>query len=456
MMEGFQKTEIGYFPDNWKIGRIEDYFEIQQGKSVSKANRIGNNQKPFLRTSNLLWGKVILDELDFLHFSDEEEIRYQLHYNDLLVCEGGDIGRTAIWKSELVGCYYQNHLHRLRSTNSNIIPEFVLFWMQYAFLYAKLYYGRANITTIPNLSKSRLSEFEIPVPPLSEQRKIAYLLSTVQKAIEQQDKLIRTTTELKKALMQKLFTEGIYGEKQKQTEIGLVPESWDVVELGEVCEKPQYGFTDSASKEGNVKFLRITDITEFGVIWEDVPFCNCPDYKKYELKNGDIVFARIGATTGKSYLINNPPKSIYASYLIRVRCENKILPNFLIYYFETERYWRQIDSTKGNNLKGGVNSSILSKLLTPKPTLIEQKKITEILYPFDKKMQFCLKKKQILTSLFKTLLHELMTGQRRINDIEFGEGSSSDLFFCNSDGFLGTDFCNNDRFLDTDFCRHKK
>ena len=107
-----------------------------------------------------------------------------------------------------------------------------------------------------------------------------------------------------------------------------MPESWDVVNLIDVCEKLQYGFTDSASKEGNAQFLRITDITEFGVKWNEVPYCNCPDYKKYELKNGDNVFARIGATTGKSYLIKNPSKSVYASYLIRVRCRDEILPEF--------------------------------------------------------------------------------------------------------------------------------
>jgi type I restriction enzyme, S subunit len=421
MSKKFQTTEIGIIPTDWDFGRIDSYFDIQQGKSVSKANRVGGNQKPFLRTSNLLWGKITLEELDYLHFSKEEEEKYKLQLNDLFVCEGGDIGRTAIWKNEMEGVFYQNHLHRVRAKVEDIDPEFILNWMKYAFLYGRVYFGRGNITTIPNLSKSRLAEFIIPKPSLPEQRKIAYVLSTVQKAIEQQDKLIKATTELKKALMQKLFTEGTKGEKQKQTEIGLVPESWEVVELADVCEKPQYGFTDSASSIGNAKFLRITDITEFGVNWDNVPYCNCSDYKKYELNNGDIVFARIGATTGKSYLITNPPKSVYASYLIRVRCKKEILPVFLIYYFASEQYWKQIDSTKGNNLKGGVNGSILSKLIIPKPSINEQKKIADVFQVLDNKMTFYIKKKQTLTDLFKTLLQELMTGTRRVHEVGFEE-----------------------------------
>ena len=101
MMEVLKNTDIGYIPADWEYGRIDDFFTIQQGKSVSKANRIGDNQKPFLRTSNLLWGKVILKELDYLHFTPEEESKYKLQYNDLLVCEGGDISEFTIPKPPL-------------------------------------------------------------------------------------------------------------------------------------------------------------------------------------------------------------------------------------------------------------------------------------------------------------------------------------------------------------------
>ncbi len=80
-----------------------------------------------------------------------------------------------------------------------------------------------------------MNGLEIPLPPLPEQKKIAHILSTVQRAIEAQERIIQTTTELKKALMHKLFTEGLRNEPQKQTEIGLVPESWEVVELGSIA-----------------------------------------------------------------------------------------------------------------------------------------------------------------------------------------------------------------------------
>jgi restriction endonuclease S subunit len=195
------------------------------------------------------------------------------------------------------------------------------------------------------------------------------VLTTVQTAIEQQARLITLTRELKRALMRKLFTEGIPRPHRSQrpvrsveTEIGLVPESWEVVELEQVSEKPQYGFTESAQDKGTAQFLRITDIQDFGVNWANVPFCECPEnlIEKYLLKNGDLVFARIGATTGKSFVINNPPKAVFASYLIRVRPHSEKLDSvFLGFYCQTKQYWQQIDAHKGSNLKGGVNSGIL-------------------------------------------------------------------------------------------------
>lgn len=461
MKEGMKHSEIGLIPKEWNTLKFGELFEIVKSHSFSR-NKL-TSEETATKIQNIHYGdihsKFTNHHLDFEMVSVPyiiDEFLTAAHNQflkdgDILIADVSedliDIGKCIELKNignrKVIG-----GLHSIvaRDKSKKIEKGFGA----YIFKHHEVMKELRSIATgmsVYGISKGNLNKLFIPVPPLPEQRKIAYILSTVQKAIEQQDKLIRHTTELKKALMQKLFTVGItdYDDdtehtdkkqkksvksfnprqsvmqtrKQKQTEIGLVPESWEVVELGDVCEKPQYGFTDSASLSGNAKFLRITDITEYGVQWNDVPFCNCNDVSKYELKDGDIVFARIGATTGKSYLINNPPKSVYASYLIRVRCKKEISPDFLIYYFASEQYWKQIDSTKGNNLKGGVNGSILSKLFIPKPCIAEQNHIAKTFKTLDLKIAFNIKKKQTLTALFKTLLHELMSGQRRLHEIEF-------------------------------------
>jgi type I restriction enzyme S subunit len=196
-----------------------------------------------------------------------------------------------------------------------------------------------------------------------------------------------------------------------ETEIGTIAPGWKVAPLNEVCEPPQYGYTASAEEKGNVRFLRITDITDSGVKWPTVPFCECPPelLDKYRLASGDIVFARIGATTGKSYLIMNPPPSVFASYLIRVRAKPTLDPAFLSQFFRSAAYWRQIDAQKNANLKKGVSGSLLRALLLPVPSLPEQRKIAAVLGL----VQWAIEQQERLialtTELKKALMHKLFT-----------------------------------------------
>lgn len=229
-------TELGVFPTDWRVDRFDSIFDVQQGKQVSKGNRVGKNQRPFLRTKNVSWNGLDLADLDEMHFSEADESRLALKPDDLLICEGGDIGRTTIWRGVIADCYYQNHLHRARIRDPKAADaQFVLFWLWYAFEFGHLYFGRGNVTTIPNLSQSKLRELPLVIPPLAEQRKIAGVLGLVQRAMEQQERLIALTTELKKALLHQLFTQGLRGEPQKQTEIGPVSQSWEVVKLQDIC-----------------------------------------------------------------------------------------------------------------------------------------------------------------------------------------------------------------------------
>ena len=160
------------------------------------------------------------------------------------------------------------------------------------------------------------------------------------------------------------------------------PAHWKAVRLGDYIFKPEYGYTASATHDSiGAKFLRITDIQDNCVSWPDVPYCECDDQtrKKYLLVPGDIVIARIGATTGKAFLLNDCPESIFASYLIRVKTKPSLLSTFLSIYFRTENYWRQIHQNKGGRLKGGVNIPILQNLRIPLPPLPEQRAIAHVL-----------------------------------------------------------------------------
>ena len=159
-------------------------------------------------------------------------------------------------------------------------------------------------------------------------------------------------------------------------------EGWTVKEL-KTMSKIMYGHTAKSSNEiKGPKYLRITDIQNDNVDWNNVP--SCPpledDYQKYKLGFGDIVFARTGATTGKSFLVKKCPESVFASYLVRVQSDqNEIYPDFLYMFFQSSAYWAVIESGISGSAQGGFNAKKLGTIPIPIPPLSEQKQIVAIL-----------------------------------------------------------------------------
>lgn len=159
--------------------------------------------------------------------------------------------------------------------------------------------------------------------------------------------------------------------------------SWPIVNLGDVCQKVDYGLTASAAERiDGPRFLRITDMQDDTVDWDTVPSCECSEreYDQNKLAVGDIVFARTGATTGKSFLIRHLSKpAVFASYLIRVRPSQSLDPIYLSYFLKSSMYWHQISTMASGAAQPGVNSSKLKELSLPLPPLPEQKRIAAIL-----------------------------------------------------------------------------
>lgn len=277
-------------------------------------------------------------------------------------------------------------------------------------------YAIRNTTGVnhPRTSWTALKQFEFLLPSLSEQRAIAKVLNGIQGAKETRQTELRLERERKNALLDFLFTYGTRNENLRQTEIGEIPKNWEVIKLGRHCKKPEYGYTASATNVNtDVKFLRITDVQNGNVNWQTVPFCECSEtnIRKYLLESHDLVFARIGATTGKSFLIRNCPKTVFASYLIRVRTKDSLSPDYLNYFCQTDSYWRQVNQVKGGKLKGGVNIPTLQNLKLPLPSLKEQVEIAKVLEACDKKLSALEDEINLLNEFFKAMLEMLMSGE---------------------------------------------
>jgi type I restriction enzyme S subunit len=419
------EATIGRLPKSWKTIHLNDVnaFSFESGLWTGKTAPFINAQ--VLRNTNFNNDGTI-DYSDIASLQVEERLipRKQLLPGDILIERSGGgpkqpVGRVVFFPGQKGTFSFSNFTSRLRVLDrQNIDPLFVLYSLLLFHRNGGTLRMQENTTGIRNLKFEIYKQLELPKPPLAEQRAIAAVLSKIQDEAETQRKIVAQLRELKAATMAKLFREGLNGEKLKKTEIGEMPGSWNTARLGAWCEKPRYGYTESATtRPVGPRFLRITDIRESGVDWDDVPYCRCPSTYLHDLRliPGDIVIARIGATTGKSFLVQSCPNAVFASYLIRLRVKAGLDSGYLSFFLQSEFYWKQIDAAKGNNLKGGVNAPILSELVLPLPLIEEQQQIAHVLAKLDGHISTHEKYQTEINSFFSSTLQLLMAGRIRVS-----------------------------------------
>ena len=292
-----------------------------------------------------------------------------------------------------------------------------------------LFYAMLTLN-IPSRGYNRhyklLREKKLPLPPLSEQRKIVRVLDKIQQAIELQDRIIEQAKNLKKSLMQKLFTEGLYDEEQKETEIGLIPKSWVVVRLGddEILKETQYGLSVRGKKEGKYPILRMNNLVNGLISINDLQFVDLDEktFRKFKLEKGEILFNRTNSfeLVGKTSIFHLGGDFVFASYLIRLRLNSEIIdPFFFNFYFNWDMTQLRLKGLASRGVsQANISATKLKSFLIPLPPLEEQKQIAHILSVVDEKIEVEQKRKQVLKELFKTMLHRLMSGEIRLKEGE--------------------------------------
>jgi len=263
-------------------------------------------------------------------------------------------------------------------------------------------------------------------PP--EQKKIAAVLFKIQRAIETQEKIIQSLSDLKKSTMQHLFTHGLRGEKTKMTEIGEIPKSWEVYPLSELREFLQYGTSKRCTLDRKgVPVLRIPNIVGGNIDTQELKYADLPSAERERLflQDGDILFVR---TNGQKILVGrtavytgNPSPALFASYLIRARLQLKLIrPDFLQYYTGTASGESHLSgrATPAADGKFNINTRTIDSVLVPVPDLREQDKIVRTIDLVGRKLVVHESKKSAFQDLFKTTLNKLMTGDIRVGNLD--------------------------------------
>ena len=186
--------------------KIKECYEIQLGKMSSEKARLGENHKTYIKNNNVLWGRFDFSQLPQMSFDEREVQKYTLRQGDLLVCEGGEIGRAAIWKDEIPGMLYQKALHRLRPKTEHDVPEFMFHYLRYCAVRGILE-GVATGTTIRHLPVEQLAELVLPFPPKECQERFSQWLSDIANGNELIKHRLRFAKQVKSSVLASTIAE---------------------------------------------------------------------------------------------------------------------------------------------------------------------------------------------------------------------------------------------------------
>ena len=188
----------------WNLLKLSEFGESRLGKMLDGKKIIGNNLKPYLRNTNVLWFGFKLDDLLEMDFDEKDKKEFSLEQGDILMCEGGDIGRCAIWKNELQECYFQKAIHRIRLNKKFALPEyFVFMFWQYAMNGGLKKF--MNAATISHLTGEKLKKMKLPIPPLELQTQFANIVTKSETLKEQYRESLNELENLYGSLSQKAF-----------------------------------------------------------------------------------------------------------------------------------------------------------------------------------------------------------------------------------------------------------
>ncbi len=286
------------------------------------------------------------------------------HTGEFLVAEiDAKVGGFGIVPEPLDGSLVSSHYFLYVIDESKLDLRFLDYFIRTpAFREQVAAQGSTNYAAI---RPAQVLRYEIPLPPLVEQRRVVARIEELTEQIDEARTLRQSACERAVALLGS--ASGSLFEPKPD---------WKIRAVADICKPPQYGLTESSVTEPvGPRFLRITDIQDNRVNWNSVPYCRCGNPEKYLLKPKDLLFARTGATTGKSFLIGECPEAVFASYLIRLRVRDTTSVEYLYHYFQSPDYWTQILDTKSGTGQPGLNGSKLARLTVPIATPPEQLRI---------------------------------------------------------------------------------
>jgi len=371
-------------------------------------------------------GRIDFDNIAWLEVEEKQLAKRQLEAGDIIIERSGGgpkqpVGRVVFFDRNDGRFSFSNFTSAIRvGDRAAFDAKFVFYSLLELYQSGQTEDLQRRTTGIRNLDFSAYKERGVfPRIPLPEQRKIAGVLGLVQRAMEQQERLIEKTAELKKTLLHQLFTQGTRGEPQKQTDLGPVPKSWEVVKFVEVVAVTNGQVDPRVSpfsemlhvgpeniESGTGRLLELTTNAQLGIRSGNYLFT--PD---------DVLYSKIRPYLRKVAQPDFQGTCSADMYPLR-SADGRLSKDFLFQLLLSEPFNKQAISFQDRTGIPKINRMQLGAVLLPLPGIDEQEEIAAALATIDAKLAHHRRKHATLSALFRTLLHQLMTAQLRVHDLD--------------------------------------
>jgi type I restriction enzyme, S subunit len=381
---------------DWKTKRLGEVLQLNYGRSLPLKNRVA--------------GAIPVYGSNGVVGSHNEPI---VHKPGLVVGRKGSAGEVHLSRGPF--CPIDTTFYVTQDDAPDTDLEFLFYLLRHVDL--RRITGDVGV---PGLNREMAYMEPVQLPAARpEQKNIAHILSTVQRAIEAQERIIQTTTELKKTLMHKLFTEGLGNEPQKQTEIGPIPESWEVVELDEIASVERGKFSHRPRNEprfygGEYPFVQTGDVSNCdGHVRTYTQTLNKAGLAISKMFPAGTILITIAANIGFTGILEFD--SACPDSLIGITPNETVHAEFLNYYLMAQQ--PEMDRLAPKGTQKNINIQFLKPWPIPRPPFEEQREIAEAFLATDRKIRLATQKRSQFQDLFRTLLHELMTAKTRPKDL---------------------------------------
>ncbi|MFF9543945.1 restriction endonuclease subunit S [Streptomyces albidoflavus] len=395
----------------WRKSTIGEEFHVQLGKRLDAAVNRGE-LKLCINNRGVRWGRIDVTQAVWAPLTKADINELRLKTGDILVCEGGEIGRASVWRAEVSEAYFLNTLHRLRSRrtyNPEVLAAFLERWATTGELLALV--GKSSLA---HLTKENLLRVPLPTPSPEEQHEIATTLRSVDHLIASLGHLIAKKRDIKQGMMQELLT--------GRTRLQGFSDPWKEVLVSDLLEFKN-GLNKASQFFGHgTPIVNFMDVMRAPVITAErvkgLVSLSRDEIARFAARRGDMFFTRTSESVEEigtaGVLVDDIPDAVFSGFILRGRPIAPVNTTFLAYQFQLPSVRKQVIATASYTTRALTNGGSLGRVRVLVPDADEQAAVVAILTDADAELAVLARRLESAQALKTGMMQELLTGRTRL------------------------------------------